>query len=527
MGTDYIYPSAAEINYYASKGMTVIRVPFQLERLEPSPGAPLDQTQVAALQQVVSEAAADHMDVILDPHNYGSAWGNLIGSGTSNSQFANFWGEMASAFKGDSNVIYGLMNEPNAQSPSQWAQSDNAAIAAIRQAGANQEILVPGSDWTGAWSWTSSGNAAAINPSTINDPDNNWAIEVHQYLDSDGSGTNFAPITDPNIGVERLTSVTQWAQQNGVKLFLGETGVPGDSQSLTALHNMLSYMEQNSNVWQGAAYWAGGPWWGSYPMSIEPSGLGTGNVTDAPQMSVMSQFVPGRSQSGAQGGSASSDPSSNSGSASTAGGSTSDPSSNNGSGSTAGGSTADPSSSTITVPTDSSNYTTNVSNATINANAGNQILFIGGSNDTITATGGGYTITAPGGNNTITTDTGNNVLTYGGSNNQITAGAGSNTLFDNSTNSTIVLPKAGQGTDTINGNVFNDGDTLDLRTLLAGTQWNGDTSTLGNFLNTSQNGNDTILSVDPTGSGAAGTQVADFVSSGSIGLSTLLSHALT
>jgi aryl-phospho-beta-D-glucosidase BglC (GH1 family) len=513
MGTDYIYPSANEINYYASKGMTVIRVPFQLERLEPSPGAPLDQTQVIALQQVISEAAADGVDVVLDPHNYGYAWGNLIGGGTSNSQFADFWGEMASAFKGDSNVIFGLMNEPNVQSPSGWTQSDNAAIAAIRQAGANQEILVPGSDWTGAWSWLSSGNAAAINPSTIHDPDNNWAIEVHQYLDSNGSGTNYSPITDPNIGVERLTDITNWAQQNGVKLFLGETGVPGDSQSLTALQNMLSYMEQNANVWQGAAYWAGGPWWGSYPMSIEPSGLGTGNVTDAPQMSVLTQFTHGDPQP-AQAASASGDSTS------------SNPGSGTNSGSSAGGSTAAPSS-TITVPSDSANYTTNVSNTTINTSTGNQILFIGGSNDTITATGGNNTITASAGNNTITTDRGNNTLIYGGSNNQITAGPGANTLNDNSSNSTIVLPRAGQGSDTINGNIFANGDTLDLRPLLAGTQWNGDTSTLGSFLNTSLNGSDAILSVDPTGSGASGTQVADFVGSGSIDLSTLLNHALT
>jgi hypothetical protein len=122
---------------------------------------------------------------------------------------------------------------------------------------------------------------------------------------------------------------------------------------------------------------------------------------------------------------------------------------------------------------------------------------------------------------------GNNTLIYGGSNNQITAGPGANTLNDNSSNSTIVLPRAGQGSDTINGNIFANGDTLDLRPLLAGTQWNGDTSTLGRFLNTSLNGSDAILSVDPTGSGASGTQVADFVGSGSIDLSTLLNHALT
>lgn len=289
LGTDYTYPSASEISYYASKGMNVLRVPLQLERLEPAQGGPLDQAQVADLRQVVSEAAAKGMDVVLDPHNYGNAWGNAIGSSaTPDSSFATFWGDMATAFKGDPNVIFGLMNEPNTQSPGDWATADNAAIAAIRTAGATQEILVPGTDWTGAWTWESSGNAAAINPSTIHDPGNNDAFEVHQYLDSDGSGTNFSPVTDPNIGVSRLTGITQWAQQNGAKLFLGEFGAPGDQQSLTAMQNMLGYMQQNSSVWQGATYWAGGPWWGSYPMSIEPQ-----NGQDAPQMSVLEQFAPG------------------------------------------------------------------------------------------------------------------------------------------------------------------------------------------------------------------------------------------
>jgi hypothetical protein len=41
--------------------MTVIRMPFQLERLKPNPGGSLDQSQVADLQQVVREAAAKGM----------------------------------------------------------------------------------------------------------------------------------------------------------------------------------------------------------------------------------------------------------------------------------------------------------------------------------------------------------------------------------------------------------------------------------------------------------------------------------
>ncbi len=52
------------------------------------------------------------------------------------------------------------------------------------------------------------------------------AIEAHQHLDPNGSGTDYSPIIDPNIGVERLTSISRWAEANGAKLFPDETGVP-------------------------------------------------------------------------------------------------------------------------------------------------------------------------------------------------------------------------------------------------------------------------------------------------------------
>src|ERR1700743_1883097 len=73
IGTNYIYPSQAEIDYYASEGMTVIRVPYLIENLEPTPGGPFSQADVAALQAVVAEAAAGGMDVALEPHHYGDA----------------------------------------------------------------------------------------------------------------------------------------------------------------------------------------------------------------------------------------------------------------------------------------------------------------------------------------------------------------------------------------------------------------------------------------------------------------------
>ena len=294
--TDYIYPSKAEIDYYASKGLKIIRVPFELSRLQPTPAAPLDSTTLRYLTQIVSWAAADRVTVLLDPHDYGYAWGHLIGTNagdTTNAQFANFWSGVAGAFKYYPNVAFGIMNEPHVQPAAEWAVSVNAAIAAIRQRGATQEIMVPGVDYTNAGNWIASGSAAAINPSTIIDPGHNYVFEVHEYLDPNSSGTTFAPITDPNLGVKRLTAVTQWAYSTGAKLFLGEFGVPPDNDSRLALRNTLTYMRRNAGVWQGIAYFSGGPWWpATYPFSVEPTGLGTGTVSDAPQMGVLDQFSP-------------------------------------------------------------------------------------------------------------------------------------------------------------------------------------------------------------------------------------------
>ena len=72
-------------------------------------------------------------------------------------------GELAFHFKANPDVMFGLMNEPHERSASAWIGSANAAIAAIRAAGAvSQEILVPGSYWDSAWTWTSTDNAAVV-----------------------------------------------------------------------------------------------------------------------------------------------------------------------------------------------------------------------------------------------------------------------------------------------------------------------------------------------------------------------------
>ncbi len=313
-GSQYIYPNNTEVNYYQSKGMNIIRLPFRWERLQRTNNAAFNSAESNRLVSFVSYASGQGMSVILDPHNFQRYWpdnstyttmqsgtvGVIGNSVVPNSAFSNFWYQVAniSSFKNNPNVIFGLMNEPNALQQTQMIAAENAAIAGIRAAGASNLIFVPGNRWTGAWTWSQSDANGAANSAAmlgIVDPGNNYVIEVHQYLDSDGSGT-MNTIVSADIGWQRLTNFTAWARANNVKGFLGEYGVPrlaiGSGQpGGQALTNMLSYVVTNSDVWLGWSYWGGGPWWGSTPtFLVEPAN--PGNPTDQPTMTIIKEFTP-------------------------------------------------------------------------------------------------------------------------------------------------------------------------------------------------------------------------------------------
>lgn len=183
---------------------------------------------------------------------------------------------------------------------------------------------------------------------------------------------------------------------------------------------------------------------------------------------------------------------------------------------------------TINIAASNASPVENVSNAVINASAGDHMIFIGGSNDTVTATGGTETVQAYQGSNKITTGTGNDTLRFAGSGNVINAGGGTNQLFESGSANTIVLPAAGQGSDAIYGSTLTNGDTFDLRTLLAQTSWNGSAASLSSFLQVSVSNNSGVLHVDPSGTnGGATYAVATFESSGAMTLNTLLAHSIT
>lgn len=282
---DYTYPTTQQLDYWTAKGFRVFRVPFLTKRLL-GPTTADYKRRTADWQEVaklIAHAYRSSSYIILDMHEYGGVDGvGLIGKDKAATRiFVAAWTEIARRLKDKPNVIFGIMNEPNMQSASQWLVGANAGIAAIRKAGARQLILVPGSYWSGAHSWVSSDNDTVMR--RIKDPAKNYAIEVHQYLDGNSSGTSTEVV--PESGTARLATFTAWARKNKVKGFLGEFGFPQSPEGLAEGRAMVEYMAQNSDAWLGWTAWAAGAWWGPYMFSLEPDGSG-----DKPQVEILTEF---------------------------------------------------------------------------------------------------------------------------------------------------------------------------------------------------------------------------------------------
>lgn len=285
----YTYPKTSEVDYFVSKGMNVFRLPFKWERLQGEAEGDFVAAELARIKSFVTYATASNAYTILDPHNYARYYSVVIGSeNLPISAFEDFWRKLATEFKDNDHVIFGLMNEPNGMTTELWLNDANAAIAAIRRTGATNLILVPGNGYTGAHSWNASyyGTPNGKVMLGIVDSLDNHAFEAHQYFDSNSSGGSSACVST-TVGSARLRDFTNWLRDNGKRGFLGEFGVGTNDTCLEALDNMLDFVDENADVWMGWTYWAAGPWWGEYMFTVEPK-----NGEDRAQMAMLEKHIP-------------------------------------------------------------------------------------------------------------------------------------------------------------------------------------------------------------------------------------------
>jgi endoglucanase len=288
-GKDYIYPQQSTLDYFANKGMNIVRIAVLWERLQHRLQGDLDNAEMQRLDTVVNYAATEGMRVILDVHNYARYGGIVIGSQSlSTRALGDLWRRLAEHYKRDETVIFGLMNEPNGLPTETWLESANIAIAEIRQTGAKNLILVPGNGWSSARDWL--GGAYGTPNSEVmlkvQDPGDNFAFDVHQYFDSNFTGSR-ADCPSAGIGIETLTPVTEWSREHGRQLFLGEFGVGPGSTCLEALDRTMRFLTENADVWLGWSYWAGGEWWpADYFTSLQPR-----DGRERPQLPVLEKYL--------------------------------------------------------------------------------------------------------------------------------------------------------------------------------------------------------------------------------------------
>lgn len=289
-GQDYGYPTAADLDYFKSRGMTVIRLPFKWERMQRTVSGPLDEAELKRMDEVVAWARERGLKLLLDLHNYAAYDGRSLGTPElPDEAFADFWKRLASHYASETAIFaYGLMNEP-VKAQGRWPASAQAAVDAIRAVDTNHTISVCGEGWSGAHSWKK-----ANKDLQLHDPTSNLVYEAHQYFDRDNSGRYQQGYDDsgahPQLGVERLRPFAEWLREHNARGFLGEFGVPGDDPRwIEVLDHFLAALRTNQI---GGTYWAAGPRWGNYPLSVQPA-----QGRDRPQMEALALYAGDRTRS--------------------------------------------------------------------------------------------------------------------------------------------------------------------------------------------------------------------------------------
>ncbi len=331
------FPSIEDTIYFAYEGENVVRVPFAWEFLQPglpTSTAPIDWTTKGgygqSYLQLISNLTNQGLTVIVDMHDYMRYETNLSqyanNSNTtdeaiidtagepSSAQYAAAWASIAAAV--DQNltpaqsklVIFELMNEPHNmnkplistgdEGPQAVLDLENAAITSIRAQekadNAAAHTIMLDADWyTGMHSWAepvpdytnAPSNATVFTASNIKDPAKNYVLDLHQYLDSDFSGTHNDCQSNQDIQsiINQLVApppqgqdFLDWLSNNKMKVFLGEFGAGNGVNCEADMSTILSFVNQHAYNgtygFVGFSAWSTGHAWGGYLLNISPGG---------------------------------------------------------------------------------------------------------------------------------------------------------------------------------------------------------------------------------------------------------------
>ncbi|KAK8844834.1 hypothetical protein IAR55_006684 [Kwoniella newhampshirensis] len=291
-GTSYC-PGTEQIAHFINDGANVFRLPVGWQYLVDSNSAStsLDATFFATYDNLVQSVTSQGAYAMIDIHNYARWNGQIVGQGgPSNADFARLWSLLATHYANNDRVIFGIMNEPHDLDINEWATTVQAAVNAIRAAGATtQTIALPGTGYTGVDTWSSGGSDALLQVTDPADSSNSLLIiDAHKYLDGNGSGTDSEC---SNNGVSSATSFANWLRTNGRKAIISETGGGNTASCRTDLNQFLSYLSSHTDVFVGFTIWSAGSFATDYTLSITPNG----NTDNQLFVDAIEPYLPGAS----------------------------------------------------------------------------------------------------------------------------------------------------------------------------------------------------------------------------------------
>jgi endoglucanase len=233
--------------------------------------------------------------------------GKLI---TDEKAYQSVWGQLVDLILKDKTIeaqylMLDLVNEPVGVPNDSVFTVQASVIKLLRSKGFQGYLLVEGNSWSGLHSWTTTQwqgkdgqsytNATLFTRSNFEKAGitdlSKILINVHQYLDSDYSGTHQSCLSDLSTRGDNgfnLNAFVDYLQENKLQAMVTEFGVGQDSASCTApLKEFMHYLQDNSSKnkdygFAGWTVWSTGHGWGGYNLRVKP---------DSYQMGILSEFL--------------------------------------------------------------------------------------------------------------------------------------------------------------------------------------------------------------------------------------------
>lgn len=310
-----IYSDLKDTESFIQAGMNTIRVPVSWGYLQldgAGKGAINMGYYTNYIQPLLQSLTKAKVHTIVDLHAYmrystfGEQYSGCFGSapcpdGTlilDEQAYQSVWGQLVQLIQNDpainkEYILLDLMNEPVGVPDDKVFTIQTSLIKMLRAQQFNGIILVEGNNWTGLHSWATQewvgSDGSHYTNATLFTREHfakagitdlsKIIINVHQYLDSDYSGTHDTCQQDlGSTGFDgfNLDAFTEYLKKNELKAMVTEFGTGADVASCRLpLQHFMTYLRENSANgknygFAGWTIWSTGHGWGGYNLRVRP-----------------------------------------------------------------------------------------------------------------------------------------------------------------------------------------------------------------------------------------------------------------